>query len=123
MMEDVLRDAFIKTDEEFSDSGLQAGLVGSTAVVALVGTHRVWIANCGEFLSASTCLWGLGASRCVGNAGFCDGHQQCLHKSETATTKSETGLERDRTLMSSRAVVLGGSACPPADSTFFCACR
>jgi hypothetical protein len=48
MMEDVLRDAFIKTDEEFSDSGLQAGLVGSTAVVALVGTHRVWIANCGE---------------------------------------------------------------------------
>lgn len=48
MMEDVLRDAFIKTDEEFSDSGLQAGLVGSTAVVALVGTHRVWIANCGK---------------------------------------------------------------------------
>jgi hypothetical protein len=48
MMEDVLKDAFIKTDEEFSDSGLQAGLVGSTAVVALVGTHRVWIANCGE---------------------------------------------------------------------------
>lgn len=50
MMEEVLRDAFIKTDEEFSDSGLQAGLVGSTAVVALVGTHRVWIANCGEWL-------------------------------------------------------------------------
>lgn len=49
MMEDVLKDAFIKTDEEFSDSGLQAGLVGSTAVVALVGTHRVWIANCGEW--------------------------------------------------------------------------
>lgn len=48
MMEDVLKDAFIKTDEEFSDSGLQAGLVGSTAVVALVGTHRVWIANCGD---------------------------------------------------------------------------
>jgi hypothetical protein len=48
MMEEVLRDAFIKTDEEFSDSGLQAGLVGSTAVVALVGTHRVWIANCGK---------------------------------------------------------------------------
>lgn len=48
MMEDVLREAFLKTDEEFSNSGLQAGLVGSTAVVALVGTHRVWIANCGE---------------------------------------------------------------------------
>lgn len=47
MMEDVLREAFLKTDEEFSASGLQAGLVGSTAVVALVGTHRVWIANCG----------------------------------------------------------------------------
>jgi hypothetical protein len=48
LMEEVLRDAFLKTDEEFSNSGLQAGLVGSTAVVALVGTHRVWIANCGE---------------------------------------------------------------------------
>eukprot|EP00879_Flechtneria_rotunda_P006487 GHRR01006816.1.p1 GENE.GHRR01006816.1~~GHRR01006816.1.p1 ORF type:complete len:982 (+),score=374.26 GHRR01006816.1:635-3580(+) len=48
MMEDVLREAFLKTDEEFSNSGLQAGLVGSTAVVALVGTHRVWIANCGD---------------------------------------------------------------------------
>eukprot|EP00775_Hariotina_reticulata_P006725 gene6725-6944_t len=46
--EDVLREAFLKTDEEFSNSGLQAGLVGSTAVVALVGTHRVWIANCGD---------------------------------------------------------------------------
>lgn len=48
MMEDVLREAFLRTDKEFSNSGLQAGLVGSTAVVALVGTHRVWIANCGE---------------------------------------------------------------------------
>ncbi|KAF6258570.1 phosphatase 2C-like domain-containing protein [Scenedesmus sp. NREL 46B-D3] len=48
LMEEVLRDAFLKTDEEFSNSGLQAGLVGSTAVVALVGTHRVWIANCGD---------------------------------------------------------------------------
>jgi protein phosphatase 2C len=48
-MEEVLRDAFLKTDEEFSNSGLQAGLVGSTAVVALVGTHRVWIANCGAW--------------------------------------------------------------------------
>lgn len=50
MMEEVLREAFIRTDEEFSNSGLQAGLVGSTAVVALVGTHRVWIANCGEWI-------------------------------------------------------------------------
>eukprot|EP00878_Enallax_costatus_P000692 GHUV01000801.1.p1 GENE.GHUV01000801.1~~GHUV01000801.1.p1 ORF type:complete len:940 (+),score=301.24 GHUV01000801.1:405-3224(+) len=48
MMEEVLREAFLRTDEEFSNSGLQAGLVGSTAVVALVGTHRVWIANCGD---------------------------------------------------------------------------
>jgi serine/threonine protein phosphatase PrpC len=48
MMEEVLREAFLRTDEEFSNSGLQAGLVGSTAVVALVGSHRVWIANCGD---------------------------------------------------------------------------
>jgi hypothetical protein len=63
MMEEVLRDAFIKTDEEFSDSGLQAGLVGSTAVVALVGTHRVWIANCGkcQVLVPGCCQWGAGA--------------------------------------------------------------
>lgn len=53
LMEEVLRDAFLKTDEEFSNSGLQAGLVGSTAVVALVGTHRVWIANCGEWAGAA----------------------------------------------------------------------
>jgi hypothetical protein len=60
MMEEVLRDAFIKTDEEFSGSGLQSNLVGSTAVVALVGTHRVWIANCGEF--GGVCrLWRGGA--------------------------------------------------------------
>lgn len=52
MMEEVLREAFLRTDEEFSNSGLQAGLVGSTAVVALVGTHRVWIANCGRLESA-----------------------------------------------------------------------
>lgn len=54
MMEEVLREAFLRTDEEFSNSGLQAGLVGSTAVVALVGTHRVWIANCGGSL-----LWSI----------------------------------------------------------------
>jgi len=47
LMEGALRDAFIRTDEEFSKDGT-AGLVGSTAVVALVGTHRVWIANCGD---------------------------------------------------------------------------
>jgi protein phosphatase 2C len=47
LMEEALRDAFLKTDEEFSKDGT-AGLVGSTAVVALVGTHRVWIANCGD---------------------------------------------------------------------------
>jgi hypothetical protein len=47
MMEQALRNAFLKTDEEFSGDNT-AGLVGSTAVVALVGTHRVWIANCGD---------------------------------------------------------------------------
>ncbi len=47
LLEDALREAFLKTDEEFSADGT-AGLVGSTAVCALVGTHRVWIANCGD---------------------------------------------------------------------------
>jgi hypothetical protein len=47
LLEEALREAFLKTDEEFSADGT-AGLVGSTAVCALVGTHRVWIANCGD---------------------------------------------------------------------------
>ncbi|KAI8462986.1 MAG: phosphatase 2C-like domain-containing protein, partial [Monoraphidium minutum] len=47
LLEQALREAFLKTDEEFSADGT-AGLVGSTAVCALVGTHRVWIANCGD---------------------------------------------------------------------------
>jgi protein phosphatase 2C len=47
LLEEALREAFLKTDAEFAADGT-AGLVGSTAVCALVGTHRVWIANCGD---------------------------------------------------------------------------
>lgn len=55
MLEDALREAFLKTDEEFSSNGT-AGLVGSTAVVALVGTKRVWIANCGMYMVMMQCV-------------------------------------------------------------------
>ncbi len=50
-LEQALRSAFLKTDEEFAEDGSSA-MVGSTAVVALVGTKKMWIANCG----ASGCL-------------------------------------------------------------------
>ncbi len=47
MLEEALKEAFIKTDAEFMNDGC-AAMVGSTALVALVGTRRVWLANCGE---------------------------------------------------------------------------
>mmetsp|Transcript_8416 Transcript_8416/g.21001 ORF Transcript_8416/g.21001 Transcript_8416/m.21001 type:complete len:618 (-) Transcript_8416:786-2639(-) len=47
LVEDALREAFLRTDEEFAaDAG--AAMVGSTAVVALVGSKKMWIANCGD---------------------------------------------------------------------------
>ncbi len=45
-LEEALRSAFLRTDEEFAEDG-SASMVGSTAVVALVGTKKLWIANCG----------------------------------------------------------------------------
>ena len=56
LLEDALKDAFLKTDEEFATDG-SASMVGSTAVVALVGTKKMWIANCGKCWG-----WGVGAS-------------------------------------------------------------
>ncbi|GAX82159.1 hypothetical protein CEUSTIGMA_g9587.t1 [Chlamydomonas eustigma] len=47
VVEDALKEAFLKTDEEFS-SNTCAAMVGSTAVVAVVGKRRVWVANCGD---------------------------------------------------------------------------
>jgi len=47
-LEAALKQAFLATDEEFSLDGTSS-MVGSTAVVALVGTRRIWIANCGEW--------------------------------------------------------------------------
>ncbi len=47
MLEEALKEAFVKTDAEFANDGC-AAMVGSTALVALVGTRKLWLANCGE---------------------------------------------------------------------------
>ncbi|KXZ53520.1 hypothetical protein GPECTOR_7g970 [Gonium pectorale] len=47
LMEEALKEAFVKTDAEFANDGC-AAMVGSTALVALVGTRKVWLANCGD---------------------------------------------------------------------------
>lgn len=46
LLEDALKEAFLRTDAEFAADG-SAAMVGSTAVVALVGSKKMWIANCG----------------------------------------------------------------------------
>lgn len=46
--ESALTDAFNRTDEEFGKAD-NAALVGTTAVVALVGSRQLYVANCGEF--------------------------------------------------------------------------
>ena len=49
LVEDALREAFMRTDEEFaSDASSDCMGVGSTAVAAVVGRRRVWVANCGD---------------------------------------------------------------------------
>jgi len=45
--ESALTDAFNRTDEEFGKAD-NAALVGTTAVVALVGSRQLYVANCGE---------------------------------------------------------------------------
>jgi protein phosphatase 2C len=47
MLEEALKDAFLRTDAEFAADG-SAAMVGSTACVALVGSRKMWIANCGK---------------------------------------------------------------------------
>lgn len=42
-----LREAFLKTDLEFA-ADASAAVVGSTAVVALLGRKKIWVANCGD---------------------------------------------------------------------------
>jgi hypothetical protein len=54
VFEEALKQAFIKTDAEFGTDECSA-LVGSTAVVALVGGTKYCIANCGK-LPAAACL-------------------------------------------------------------------
>mmetsp|Transcript_30971 Transcript_30971/g.68624 ORF Transcript_30971/g.68624 Transcript_30971/m.68624 type:complete len:715 (+) Transcript_30971:172-2316(+) len=47
MISDALRASFHKTDEELA--GTEAGeFVGATAVVAVVGKDRIWVAHCGD---------------------------------------------------------------------------
>jgi hypothetical protein len=48
ILEEALKEAFVKTDAEFANDNC-ASMVGSTALVALVGTRKVWLANCGEW--------------------------------------------------------------------------
>ncbi|EIE21791.1 protein phosphatase 2C catalytic subunit, partial [Coccomyxa subellipsoidea C-169] len=45
--ETALTDAFNRTDEEFGKAD-NAALVGTTAVVALVGSRQLYVANCGD---------------------------------------------------------------------------
>ena len=51
--ESALTDAFNRTDEEFGKAD-NAALVGTTAVVALVGSRQLYVANCGTHRPAST---------------------------------------------------------------------
>lgn len=46
MIEDAITEAFCKTDEAFGKDE-NANLVGTTAVVALVGSRQLYVANCG----------------------------------------------------------------------------
>ncbi|KAF5836338.1 phosphatase 2C-like domain-containing protein [Dunaliella salina] len=46
-LEEALKEAFLRTDTEFAADG-SASMVGSTAVVALVGSRKAWVANCGD---------------------------------------------------------------------------
>jgi hypothetical protein len=46
LVEEALREAFLRTDAEFTSFG--ASDVGTTAVVAVVGERRMWVANCGD---------------------------------------------------------------------------
>ena len=45
--ESALTSAFNRTDEEFGKAD-NAALVGTTAVVTLVGSRQLYVANCGE---------------------------------------------------------------------------
>lgn len=50
MIEDAITDAFCKTDEAFGKDE-NANLVGTTAVVALVGSRQLYVANCGTWVT------------------------------------------------------------------------
>jgi serine/threonine protein phosphatase PrpC len=47
-LEAALHSAFLSMDHELSLAGNQMALMGSTAVVALVGRTHIWVANAGE---------------------------------------------------------------------------
>jgi serine/threonine protein phosphatase PrpC len=52
VMEQALKDAFTQTDNDLKLSQLPGGS-GSTATVAVVGKHHIWLAHCGELPVAS----------------------------------------------------------------------
>ena len=54
--ESALTDAFNRTDEEFGKAD-NAALVGTTAVVALVGSRQLYVANCGKNVPASSFIF------------------------------------------------------------------
>ena len=54
--ESALTAAFNRTDEEFGKAD-NAALVGTTAVVALVGSRQLYVANCGKNLPASSVIF------------------------------------------------------------------
>lgn len=60
MIEDAITEAFCKTDEAFGKDE-NANLVGTTAVVALVGSRKLYVANCGTcgFFCGCFCTWGV----------------------------------------------------------------
>ena len=66
--ENALAQAFTRVDEEFG-RGEAAALVGTTVVVALVGSRHLYIANCGGALFQAGC--GLACMPCVPATACC----------------------------------------------------
>ena len=63
--ENALAQAFSRVDEEFG-KGEAAALVGTTVVVALVGSRHLYIANCGEALALGpSCPCGPALAHCA----------------------------------------------------------
>ena len=64
VMEQALKDAFTQTDHDLKIAQLPGGS-GSTATVALMGRHDIWLAHCGKLslLSRACLFWGCNLER------------------------------------------------------------